>query len=64
MASASRINNDGDDLTTAIQTSPQREENTTLFPVHDTDKVAQEIDPRDGQETSRTSEDGDIPVLT
>ncbi|MCI51656.1 hypothetical protein A2U01_0072900, partial [Trifolium medium] len=64
MASASQINNDGDDFTAAIQNSPQREENAVLFPVHNTDKVTTETDPRDGQETSWTSKDGDVPVLT
>ncbi|MCI71701.1 hypothetical protein A2U01_0092964, partial [Trifolium medium] len=44
--------------------SPQREENAVISPVHNTDKVTPETDPRDGQETSWTFEDGDVPVLT
>ncbi|MCI33215.1 hypothetical protein A2U01_0054432, partial [Trifolium medium] len=65
MASSSQINNDGDDHTAAIQTSPHREHNIVLSPVRSNEKQVPETDPRDGLEASLSSEDGeDLQILT
>ncbi|MCH84789.1 hypothetical protein A2U01_0005625 [Trifolium medium] len=64
MASSSQINNDGDDHIATVQTSPHREHDTVISPVRDNEKLVPETDPRDGRETSFSSEDGDVPVLT
>ncbi|MCI82259.1 hypothetical protein A2U01_0103533, partial [Trifolium medium] len=58
MASSSQINNDGNDHA-AIETSPHREHDTVLSPVQNNDKQVPENDPREGQETSLSSEDGE-----
>ncbi|MCI87828.1 hypothetical protein A2U01_0109113, partial [Trifolium medium] len=59
MASSSQINNDGDNHITAVQTSPHHEHNTVFSPVRNTEKLVPKTDPRDGLETSLSSEDGE-----
>ncbi|MCI97936.1 hypothetical protein A2U01_0119237, partial [Trifolium medium] len=60
--SSSHFNNDIEDTNAALQASPR---NTVSAPVLITDLQALlETDPRDGQDLSWTSEDGDLVVLT
>ncbi|MCI38030.1 hypothetical protein A2U01_0059258, partial [Trifolium medium] len=64
MASSSQQLNDGGDHD-AVPASPPPEHSPVLSPVDNNDQTLPESDPRDGRETSLSSEEGDgVQILT